>query len=69
MGSNVEDAKRICRWSVLAPQKYNGDYVFDQVGRLAANILARAGVVARVDPKTGKVTFDERQAEKETVAT
>lgn len=62
---NVRDAKNICRWSVMsqAPQS-GGDEIFrfDQVGGLAANILARAGVYASVDPSTGRVDFsDERE--------
>lgn len=34
------------------------EYRFDQVGSLAANILARAGVYAKVDRDTGAVIFD-----------
>lgn len=64
---NVIDAQNICRWSVMRQVPQGGGkeiYRFDQVGNLAANILARAGVFAHVDPATGRVIFDgEAQTE------
>lgn len=68
---NVIDSKNICRWSVMRQEPQGGGkeiYRFDQVGNLAANILARAGVFARVDPDTGRVIFDGKEATTERVA-
>lgn len=65
---NVRDAKNICRWSVMTQISQDTEKVefrFDQVGNLSANILARAGVFARVDSDTGRVTFDGEEAQTE----
>lgn len=68
---NVRDAKNICRWSVMQQARQSDGamvYRFDQVGNLAANILARAGVFARVDPDTGRVIFDGKETQTEEAA-
>lgn len=53
---DLTDLQRICRWSVI----YDGvESRFDQIGRLAADVLRRHGCIAFVEPDSGAVKFEK----------
>lgn len=53
---DLDDLVRICRWAVM----FDGvESRFDQIGRLAQNILHRHGLRAYVVGDTGAVVFEK----------